>query len=444
MYPTLLIWFGFFSLAIAGFAATAVYAFRDFSRAQLRELLRARGIEPRFDEIIRSHLPAALGAESLRVFATAAAVFAAATHLWTLGSQAPDRLVLLGLTLAQVIAGAVILWLAIIWLPAAVARVWAESFVARTWPLWRGLGKLFAPSFVGAQLVERAFHRISGKSPSSLTEEELEEEIREVVTEGQREGLIEEEAREMIESVMSLGEVQVKEIMTPRTDMVTMPVDLSWEEALQQVINSGHTRIPLHGKDRDEIVGILHTKDMLHELARGPQGTHRPIAELARPPFFVPESKPVDGLLQEFQRSRNHIAVVMDEFGGVSGLVTIEDVLEEIVGEIADEHDEAAGEGIHSTGERSCEALARVHIGEINERLGLHLPEDEHFNTIGGFVFHELGRIPHIGETLTHDGVKIKVLDATRRRINRVALEIIPPAEGNDSENAECGIRDSE
>lgn len=444
MSPYALIWFGLSALVIAGFAATAVYAFRDFSRAQLRELLRVRGTEARCDEIIRNHLPAALGAESLRVFATAAAVFAAATHLWTLHSQETVWPVLLGVTLARVIAGAVILWLAIIWLPAAVARVWAESFIARTWPLWRGLGRVFAPSVVGSQLIERAFHRISGKSPSSLTGEELEEEIREVVTEGQREGLIEEEAREMIESVMALGAVQIKDIMTPRTDMVTMPVDLSWEEALMQVINSGHTRIPLHGKDRDEIVGILHTKDMLHELARGPQAPHRPIAELARPPFFVPESKAVDELLQEFQRSRNHIAVVMDEFGGVSGLVTIEDVLEEIVGEIADEHDEAVGEGIHSTGERSCEALARVHIGEINERLGLHLPEDEHFNTIGGFVFHQLGHIPHVGETLTHDGVKIKVLDATRRRINRVALEVIPPAEESGSENAEFGVRNAE
>jgi CBS domain containing-hemolysin-like protein len=439
-----LIWFGFAALVIAGFAATAVYAFRDFSRTQLRDLLRARGMEPRYDEIIRNHLPAALGAESFRVFATAAAVFAAATYLWALQSQSEGWPVLLGIMLARVIAGALILWLSIIWLPAAVARVWAESFISQTWPIWNSLGRIFAPSFVGSQLVERALHRISGKPPSSLTEEELEEEIREVVTEGQREGLIEEEAREMIESVMALGEVQIKDIMTPRTDMVTMPDEVSWEEALQQVINSGHTRIPLHGKDRDEIAGILHTKDMLHELARGPQATHRPIAELARPPFFVPESKAVDELLQEFQRSRNHIAVVMDEFGGVSGLVTIEDVLEEIVGEIADEHDEAAREGIHSTGERSCEALARVHIGEINERLGLHLPEDEHFNTIGGFVFHQLGRIPHVGETLTHDGVKIKVLDATRRRINRVALEVMPSPEQTDGASAECGIRNSE
>ncbi len=111
------------------------------------------------------------------------------------------------------------------------------------------------------------------------------------------------------------------------------------------------------------------------------------------------------------------------------GLVTIEDVLEEIVGEIADEHDDAAGEGIKPTGEHSCEALAGVHISEINERLGLHLPDDEHFDTIGGFVFHQLGRIPHNGEELTYDGVKIKVLDAARRRIHRVAIEVLPPAE---------------
>jgi CBS domain containing-hemolysin-like protein len=228
---------------------------------------------------------------------------------------------------------------------------------------------------------------------------------------------------------MALGEVVVSEIMTPRTDMISLPIDLSWEEALQEVIKSGHTRLPVYGESHDEVVGILHIKDMLQELARGAHAGRRPIAELLRPPFYVPESKPVDDLLQEFQRSRNHIAIVMDEFGGVSGVVTIEDVLEEIVGEIADEHDDASGDGIKLIDEHSCEASAHVHTSEINERFGLHLPEDEHFDTIGGFVFHQLGRIPHVGEELIFDGVKIKVLEAARRRIHRVAIEVLPPAE---------------
>jgi magnesium and cobalt transporter len=198
--------------------------------------------------------------------------------------------------------------------------------------------------------------------------------------------------------------------------------------------------LPVYGESHDEVVGILHIKDMLQEVARGPQAAHRPISELLRPPFFVPESKRVDDLLQEFQRSRNHIAVVMDEFGGVSGLVTIEDVLEEIVGEIADEHDDATGEGIKPIDEHSCEASAHVHIHEINERLGLRLPDDEHFDTIGGFVFHQLGRIPHVGEEITFDGVKIKVLEAARRRIHRVAIEVLPLAAPEQS-SSDVGVR---
>jgi CBS domain containing-hemolysin-like protein len=161
-------------------------------------------------------------------------------------------------------------------------------------------------------------------------------------------------------------------------------------------------------------------------LAKPEPRLRQPWQELLRKPFFVPETKPVDELLQEFQRSRNHIAVVLDEFGGVSGLVTIEDALEEIVGEIADEHDDAANEdGIKPLGEHGAEALARVRIHDLNERLGLSLPEDEHFDTIGGFVFHELGRIPNVGEELIWQDVRIKVLEATRRRIDRVSIQIL-------------------
>jgi magnesium and cobalt transporter len=183
---------------------------------------------------------------------------------------------------------------------------------------------------------------------------------------------------------------------------------------------------------------------MLQELGRAQKSGHRPIADLLRRPFFVPESKPVDTMLQDFQRGRTHIAIVVDEFGGVSGMVTIEDVLEEIVGEIADEHDDVAGEGIKTIDEHTSEALAGVHIHEVNERLGLHLPDEEHFDTIGGFVFHQLGRIPRVGEEITYDGVKIKVLEAARRRIHRVAIEVLPKTESNSEEPEISGQRSSD
>ena len=228
MNSTELIWVGLAALAMACFAATAVQAFRDFSRAQLRELLRNRNLLPRYDEIIQYHRQAASGAESLRVFASAGAVVSAAAFLWNTQSEHSSWLAGLAVTVSEIIGGAAILWLAIVWLPSVLARLWAEPLIARTWPIWRSAGKLLAPSAAGTDFVERAVHRISGKEQTSHSEQEqeLEEEIREVVTEGQREGLIEEDAREMIESVMGLGEVVVSEIMTPRTDMVSIPINL--------------------------------------------------------------------------------------------------------------------------------------------------------------------------------------------------------------------------
>jgi magnesium and cobalt exporter, CNNM family len=217
----------------------------------------------------------------------------------------------------------------------------------------------------------------------------------------------------------------VAQIMTPRTYMVSLQVDTPWEQVVKFVIDSQHTRIPIYGKTRDEVVGILHIKDMLVEMAR--PAARRPLSEIVRKPFFVPEAKKVDELLPEFQRSRNHMAIVLDEFGGVSGVVTIEDAIEQIVGEIADEYDEALVDGIKVHNETSAEALARVPVHELNERLGLSLAEDQDFDTVGGLIFHELGRIPERGEEVTIGDVKFRILDAGRRRIDRVAIEVLKP-----------------
>jgi CBS domain containing-hemolysin-like protein len=182
--------------------------------------------------------------------------------------------------------------------------------------------------------------------------------------------------------------------------MISIAAALPWPEALQQVINSGHTRIPAYGKNRDDIVGILYIKDLLPELAKPLPERMEPWTKLLRQPVFVPETKPVNALLQDFQRGRHHMALVLDEYGGVSGVVTMEDVLEEIVGEIVDEYDDEELKPIRPLGEGVCESLGRVHIDEINEQLGLELPEDADFDTIGGFVFSELGHIPVVGEEL--------------------------------------------
>jgi len=166
-------------------------------------------------------------------------------------------------------------------------------------------------------------------------------------------------------------------------------------------------------------------KDLLPELVKPVDKRPANVAGLLRPAHFVPETKRLDELLQEFQQNRNHMAVVLDEFGGVSGLVTIEDVLEEIVGEIVDEYDDALVEGIKNIDDHTAEVQARVRIDEVNERLGTHLPEEGEFDTIGGFVFSHLGHIPTVGETITVEEVRLTVIDVTRRRIERVRIEVL-------------------
>jgi len=407
------------SLVVISLAAIGARSLVEFSRHELAEICRRRKSPDRLGEVLRRHDQLALAAETLQVVATAVAILAGASLLWPHGPPSWTRL---GLSAAA--AGLVLLAVEV-WIPWAIVHLWAAPFVYYTWPLWRGVGILLAPLVLGARFVDALLHRLLGRVPDLPDEESFEDEIRTIVTEGHREGLLEEDAREMIEGVIELSDVDVSEIMTPRTDMVSMPLSLSWQEALEFVIQVGHTRIPVYDTNRDDLVGILVTKDLLPELAKGRHPPQQPWTEMLREPYFVPETKPIDVLLQEFQRTRNHMAVVLDEYGGVSGLVTIEDVLEEIVGEIIDEYDKDLVDGIKHLDDGVDEALGKVHIDEINQRLGLKLPDDGDFDTIGGLVFSELGHVPLVGEELVRGNVRITVVEATRRRIVRVRIEIL-------------------
>ena len=200
-----------------------------------------------------------------------------------------------------------------------MARLWADPFLFFAWPVLWGVSWLLLPLAFLARVVDVALHRLAGRNPTVPDEDSFEEDIRTIVSEGHREGLLEEDAREMIEGVIELGDADVSQIMTPRTDMLSLPASLSWEEMLEQAVDAGHTRIPVYGRNRDDIVGILHAKDLLAELAREPSQRAEHWTRLLRQPVFVPETKPIDALLQEFQRSRNHMVVVLDEYGGVSG-----------------------------------------------------------------------------------------------------------------------------
>jgi len=419
-----LYWLASTSLVVTCLAAIAAGSLREFSPSGLEEICRRHNRPERLTRILRRRDAVRLAMETLQVLGTA--LFLGATSLWLAGGwnmpAEGHRLMWWTWSMA---GAALVLLVAEIWVPWAAGRLWADPFLYHTWPVWEFLSLGLSPLVAAARIFDTVLHRLAGRAPDFSNEGSFEDDIRTIVTEGHREGLLEEEAREMIEGVIDLNDADVSEIMTPRTEMISMPVTLTWSEALQFVINTGHSRIPVYNKNRDDIVGVLYSKDLLPELAKEPGQRSASWTALLRSPVFVPETKPINALLQELQRTRNHMAIVLDEYGGVSGLVSLEDVLEEIVGEIADEYDDKTVEAIRKVGEGVCEALGRVHIDEINERLGLRLPEDADFDTLGGFVFSELGRIPSVGEQLTWDNARITVLDATRRRVDRVRIEIM-------------------
>jgi CBS domain containing-hemolysin-like protein len=418
-------WLSVILLVIACLSALSARALADFSPAELKEICRRRGKPERLGRVLRWRERVSLAMQSLRSVSLAAAAAVGGLAAWQYGREHNS---VASVWAVSAFTGLLGILAANVWLPWTIARLWADEFLFFSWPLLWGLSLVLTPLSLAARVVDIAVHRIAGRDQPAPDEDSFEEDIRTIVSEGHREGLLEEEAREMIEGVIELGDVDVSQIMTPRTDMISIAAASSWDEMLEHAINAGHTRIPVYGRNRDDILGILHTKDLLPELAREPQKRAEPWTKLLRQPIFVPETKPVDALLQELQRGRNHMVVVLDEYGGVSGLVTIEDVLEEIVGEIVDEYDAAHVEDLHELSPGVCEALGRVHIDEINERLGLELPEDADYDTIGGFVFNELGHIPTAGEDLTWRNVRITVLDATRRRIERVRIEVLNTA----------------
>jgi CBS domain containing-hemolysin-like protein len=423
-----LFWLALAGLVITTFAAIGARSLRKFSRHDLEEICRRHEDPLRFGEILREHDRVALGVEILVVLATSLLVVAGTYWVWeTAGRPTPPQwwLLLLDALLLGLIAAA-----AIVWIPWAASRVLAETFIYHTWQTWKLTSRCVAPLVWGARAVDVVLHRATGKTPEVPNGDTFEEEIRTIVSEGHREGLLEEDAREMIEGVIELGDADVAEIMTPRTDMHMIHVETPWDELVQNIVQSGHTRIPVFNKTRDDIVGIVYSKDLLPELAKPPGAPRKTLAQLMRRPVFVPETKAVDDLLEMFQQMRTHIAIVLDEYGGVAGLVTIEDALEEIVGEIVDEYDEELIEELERLDDKTWMALGRAHVDEVNHALHLDLPEDEDYDTIAGFVFTELGRVPKSGEAFVWEGrVRFSVVEATRRRIERIRIEYLDDAQ---------------
>ncbi len=315
----------------------------------------------------------------------------------------------------------VLLWLFVteIGLAYALATHAASSIVKNALPLLPILHAITTPVTTPLRFLDEILRRLIGAEPR----DDLEEDIRQVVEESEREGNIGETESEMLEAIVDFRNATADEVMTPRIDIKSIEVTDNLNAIRDFITNDGHSRFPVFKDTVDNIVGILYVKDLLPYLGREPNNFR--ITDLLREVPFIPESKRISELLVEFQQNKIQLAIVLDEYGGTAGLVTIEDIVEEIVGEIRDEHenDEIDEPTIITTEEGAAVVDARVHIDDLNDEFGTDLPEEADYDTVGGWIFATLGRIPQIGEHFTIDNLDIEILKARKTHIEKIKLQ---------------------
>jgi putative hemolysin len=304
--------------------------------------------------------------------------------------------------------------------PKSIAMRHAEPIALRFAGLMKLLSFLMLPAVklvsLAADLVVKPFGTHVRFSTPMLTEEEL----KLLVEAGEEEGVLEEEEKEMINSIFEFTDTVARQVMVPRIDMKCIEVTAELNELLETIMKYGHSRIPVYEENVDNILGVVHAKDLLPVLKEGLREVD--IRDVMRPAYFIPETKKIDELLAEFKRSKIQMAIVRDEYGGTAGLVTLEDLLEEIVGDIMDEYD-FEEPLIEVLDDDHAIVSARISVDDLNEQMGLEIPESEDYETIGGFVFGLFGRQPEEGESVSYGNVTFTVKSLDGSRLNKIAVE---------------------
>ncbi|MEZ6087632.1 MAG: hemolysin family protein [Pirellulaceae bacterium] len=415
-------------IAILGFAMGATGGMGAelldrFIGRSLEAYCRLQGRRDRFGEVLDRQEVATRGALYLRIIGNV--IFLSCGTIVAIAPHQRDSAVEAGELLGWVAIAGILVMLTHLWLPAAVTRFASAPLLYRSWPFWNGLAYVMHPLSIPGAVVEWFARRLAGQQEDEAEEEELlEDEIRTIITAGTREGHFRPGVREMIQGVMDMHDDSVSHIMTPRSDVDAVEIDTPWSEVLKVVMESGRTRLPVYRETLDNVVGVLYVKDLLTELSllKEPDA---PLEKLLRKTWTVPADKRVDELLHEFLHSRSHMAIVLDERHQVTGVVTIEDALEEIVGEIVDESDEEEQMDFHIVDAATADMSGRMMVDEVNERLGWELAESDDYETIAGYVLHHIGYMPRQNDTIEVGPLKVKILRATPRQIERLRLHFV-------------------
>jgi CBS domain containing-hemolysin-like protein len=427
---TLLLWTVIvLSILASLFFSVLSYALRDFSRARLGDYLDLHG-KSRLLEPIVEHTSDLIFVTAMARLVMNVVILLCMLRVFDSGQRGWYVHYLLA-TLVTV----VVTLLASVAIPHAAAEHAPEVMVgvfARPLLLLR---VVLTPVTKIMHGVDRMVVKLAG-AQKAAEPGQIEQEILDVVEEGQKEGIVDQQEREMIESVIEFRDTQVGQIMTARPEIVALELHASLAEVKRTLEERGHSRVPIYDGTLDHIVGMLYARDLLKHLGLPPEQFD--IRSAIRPAVFVPEIKPLRDLLRDFRQQKVHIAIVADEYGGTAGLVTIEDILEELVGEISDEHEPLEPSSLKRIDERTSDVDARMYVGDVNRRLGLKLPEDAGYETLGGFVSVTLGRIPGEGTTFEHEGVRFTVTSAEPQKVNRVKVEL-PAKEAAGVEKATEG-----
>jgi len=401
---------------LSGFFSLAGHSLGAFRRSRLEEAFSGTGGRRRLMRLERHLRSLRLTASWCRVAANLGLVVA---MVYLLGGPTAGA----GRIVAAAASTAALVALFGVAIPHAWAAHAGERFLAACLEALLAVRYALYPLVAAMQALDLPVRRLTGLSDSQHeNDESAKQEILQAATEGRAEGAVDAEEVQMIQSVMEFGETHVGEIMTPRTDIFALRVDTPLTEATRRIVEAGHTRVPVFQGDLDNIIGVLYAKDLLQRA----QGTApAKLRDIMRKPFFIPETKPLDDLLREFKNRKVHMAVVLDEYGGTAGLVTVEDLIEEIVGDISDEYDRSAPALMKAVDDKMAEVDGRLPIDDLNDAMGLSVPEDEDYDTVAGLVFFKLGYIPSVGETLDAYGATFTVLEADERRITRLRVQRI-------------------
>jgi len=412
------IWISIAAALLGCYFAAVNIALKAYSQRRLTELLELRAKSDRVEPFVQ-RVPGLL-----LITGTLRAILSMAVLLFTLKAVQEQAtgwdawgqyLLSFGIAL-------VVVTVMHVGIPSSWGRHHREGLVAVSMPLLTVLHQVLTPAVRLLQLLDPPIRRITG---ADLREEDDHEAIGDdvisMVEQRDKMGAVDDQQKQMIEAIFEFPATTAGEIMTPRTEVQGIELGSSLTEVKELILNYGHSRLPVYDDSLDNISGLLYAKDLIRYLGDGQAFS---LKSSLRPAHMVPETKPVHELLAEFKARKVHIAIVLDEYGGTAGLVTIEDILEELVGEIQDEYElTEEPPSVVRIDDTTARVDARMHIDDLNDELSVDLPEDEDYDTIGGFVFSTLGHIPEVGEHFEHENLRITVAAAEKTRINQVTIE---------------------